>query len=116
MNVPSTDLPEAPTSWALRFTLGDWNNHASVRTSRHDYRLPEDLQLQLQTRFWFPPAFLPYLSHPAIEAAGSKIMHRLAASHLVHFLTTPRCLNTASSTAPWKPSSTASCPRTFLHG
>jgi hypothetical protein len=86
MNVPSTDLPEAPTSWALRFTLGDWNNHASVRTSRHDYRLPEDLQLQLQTRFWFPPAFLPYLSHPAIEAAGSKVMHRLAASHLVHFL------------------------------
>ena len=86
MNVPSTDLPEAPTSWALRFTLGDWNNHASVRTSRHDYQLPEDLQLQLQTRFWFPPAFLPYLSHPAIEAAGSKVMHRLAASHLVHFL------------------------------
>jgi len=86
MNVPSTDLPEAPTSWALRFTLGDWNNHASVRTSRHDYQLPEDLQLQLQTRFWFPPAFLPYLSHPAIEAAGSKVMHRLAAGHLVHFL------------------------------
>ena len=86
MNVPSMDLPEAPTSWALRITLGDWNNHASVRTSRHDYRLPEDLQLQLQTRFWFPPAFLPYLSHPAIEAAGSKVMHRLAASHLVHFL------------------------------
>ena len=86
MSAPTADQPEAPKPSALRFTLGDWDNHASVRTSRHDYQLPADLPLQLQTRFWFPPAFLPYLSHPAIKAAGSRVMHRLAASHLVHFL------------------------------
>ncbi|PTT32592.1 diiron oxygenase [Pseudomonas sp. HMWF021] len=86
MSAPSPDHPAAPQSHKLRFTLGDWDNHASVRTSRHTYQLPEDLQCQLQTRFWFPPSFLPYLSHPAIEAAGSKVMHRLAAHHLVHFL------------------------------
>jgi len=77
---------EAPASWALRFTLGDWDNRASVRASHHDYQLPDDLQHQLETRHWFPPTMLPYLSHPAIEAAGRAVIHRLTANHLVHFL------------------------------
>ncbi|WP_285419137.1 diiron oxygenase [Pseudomonas sp. efr-133-TYG-5] len=71
---------------APSFTLGDWNRRAAVRTSNHDYRLPEDLLQQLQTRHWFPPAFLPYLAHPAIAAAGREVQHRLSANHLVHFL------------------------------
>lgn len=86
MNSLSPEPTEAPTPRALRFTLGDWNSHASVRTSQHDYRLPDDLTEQLKTRFWFPPAFLPYLSHPAVEATGPAVMHRLTANHLVHFL------------------------------
>lgn len=77
---------EAPVSWALRFTLGDWNSRASVRSSPHDYQLADDVQQQLLTRHWFPPAFLPYLAHPAIVAAGRAVTHRLTASHLVHFL------------------------------
>ncbi|WP_192562742.1 diiron oxygenase [Pseudomonas gozinkensis] len=70
----------------FQFTLSDWNTRASVRTSSHDYRLPDDLQKQLETRHWFPPAFLPYLAHPVIEAAGRSMLHRLTARHLVHFL------------------------------
>ena len=77
---------EAPESWALKFTLGDWESRASVRSSTHDYLLPDDVPLQLQTRHWFPPAFLPYLAHPAIQAAGRDVLHRLSANHLVHFL------------------------------
>lgn len=86
MNALSADPQEVPVSWALRFTLGDWNNRASVRTSQHDYQLPDDVLQQLETRHWFPPAFLPYLSHPAIRQAGTTVMHRLTANHLVHFL------------------------------
>ncbi|WP_166221565.1 diiron oxygenase [Pseudomonas atagonensis] len=86
MSALTVDPAEATVSWPLKFTLGDWNHRASVRTSQHDYKLPEDLTQQLQTRHWFPPAFLPYLSHPSIAAAGSAITHRLAANHLVHFL------------------------------
>ena len=86
MTAPLADPSPAPVSWAHRFTLGDWNSHASVRASHHDYLLPPDVQQQLQTRFWFPPAFLPYLTHPAIQAAGATVMHRLTANHLVHFL------------------------------
>ncbi|MGE1174423.1 diiron oxygenase [Pseudomonas sp. BW7P1] len=71
---------------AFQFTLSDWNTRASVRTSTHDYRLPDDVMQQLETRHWFPPAFLPYLAHPAIEAAGRSVLHRLTARHLVHFL------------------------------
>ena len=70
----------------FQFTLSDWNSRASVRTSPHDYRLPDNVQEQLETRHWFPPAFLPYLAHPAIEAAGRSMLHRLTAGHLVHFL------------------------------
>ena len=70
----------------FQFTLSDWNSRASVRASPHDYRLPENVQEQLETRHWFPPAFLPYLTHPAIEAAGRSMLHRLTARHLVHFL------------------------------
>jgi hypothetical protein len=75
-----------PASWANRFTLGDWNTRASVRISEHAYQLPSDLQHQLETRHWFPPAFLPYLNHPAVKAAGRGIIHRLTANHLVYFL------------------------------
>lgn len=82
-----TDAQDTPpVSWALRFTLGDWDRRASVRNSQHDDQLPDDLQEQLQARFWFPPTFLPYLAHPAIVAAGSVVAHRLCANHLVHFL------------------------------
>jgi len=70
----------------FQFTLSDWNSHASVRASPHDYRLPDNVQEQLETRHWFPPAFLPYLAHPVIEAAGRSMLHRLTARHLVHFL------------------------------
>ena len=77
---------ERPVSWARSFTLGDWNTRASVRTSEHDYLLPPDLEQQLETRHWFPPAFLAYLKHPAIEALGQTVIHRLSANHLVYFL------------------------------
>jgi len=76
-------LSQAPV---FEFSLGDWNTRASVRASAHDYRLPDDVAQQLETRHWFPPAFLPYLAHPAIEAAGRSVVHRLTANHLVHFL------------------------------
>jgi hypothetical protein len=75
-----------PTGWSDRFTLGDWNNRAAVRTSKHTYLLPPDIEQQLQTRHWFPPAFLPYLNHPAVKDAGRAITHRLSANHLVYFL------------------------------
>ena len=55
-------LSQAP---AFEFSLGDWNTRASVRASAHDYRLPDDVAQQLETRHWFPPTFLPYLAHPA---------------------------------------------------
>ena len=75
-----------PTGWADRFTLGDWDNRAAVRTSKHTYLLPPDIEQQLETRHWFPPAFLPYLNHPAVKDAGRAITHRLSANHLVYFL------------------------------
>ena len=71
MTLSMADPDQAPVSWALKFTLGDWESRASVRSSTHDYQLPDDVPLQLQTRHWFPPAFLPYLAHPAIQAAGA---------------------------------------------
>lgn len=75
-----------PSGWADRFTLGDWDNRAAVRTSKHTYLLPPEIEQQLQTRHWFPPAFLPYLNHPSVKAAGRAITHRLSANHLVYFL------------------------------
>jgi predicted nucleic-acid-binding protein len=75
-----------PDAWARRFTLGDWNARASVRASEHTYQLPPDLEQQLQTRHWFPPAFVSYLNHPSIQAAGQSVIHRLTANHLVYFL------------------------------
>ncbi|VVN48379.1 hypothetical protein PS862_03475 [Pseudomonas fluorescens] len=83
---PRTDDLSQPNAWDQRFTLGDWNTRASVRISEHTYQLPSDLERQLETRHWFPPTFLPYLKHPAIEAAGSETAHRLSANHLVYFL------------------------------
>ena len=82
--IPGPD--NAPVSWALKFTLRDWENRASVRASTHDYQLPDDVQQQLENRDWFPPAFLPYLTHHAVQAAGREVLHRLTANHLVHFL------------------------------
>ena len=77
------DESEAPVSWSLKFTLPGWENRASVRSSVHDYRLPGDVEQQLQTRYWLPPAFVPYLAHPAIQAKGRDTLHRLTANHLV---------------------------------
>ncbi|MCU1749513.1 diiron oxygenase [Pseudomonas sp. 6D_7.1_Bac1] len=79
--------PESrPVSLIHRFTLGDWNNNASVRTSQNAYLLPPGLERELETKAWFPPTFLPYLKHPLIEEAGESIRHRLTANHLVYFL------------------------------
>jgi len=86
MTEPNTDNLALPDLWAHRFTLGDWNTRASVRTSERTYQLPVDLNRQLETRYWFPPAFLPYLNHCAIEQAGRTMVHQLPANHLVYFL------------------------------
>jgi len=80
------DQVSHPDGWAERFTLGDWNSRATVRTSKHTYLLAPDVEQQLETRHWFPPAFLPYLNHPAVKEAGREIAHRLSANHLVYFL------------------------------
>jgi hypothetical protein len=86
MTAPLIAPLDHPVSWALRFTLGNWNTRASVRTSEHDYLLPPDLEQQLETRHWFPPGLLAYLNHPAIKALGPTVIHRLSANHLVYFL------------------------------
>lgn len=86
MTAPLIAPSDHPVSWALRFTLGDWNTRASVRTSEHDYLLPTDLEQQLETRHWFPPGLLAYLNHPAIKVLGPTVNHRLSANHLVYFL------------------------------
>lgn len=80
------DLSPRPVDWTDRFTLGDWNTRAVVRTSEHTYSLPSDVEQQLETRHWFPPAFLPYLEHPTVKSAGRAMAHRLSANHLVYFL------------------------------
>ncbi|ROO41666.1 aminobenzoate oxygenase [Pseudomonas sp. AF76] len=69
-----------------RYTLGDWDNKASVRTRRDHYRLPDDLEQQLSRRDWFPPAFIPYVEHPLVRQAGRAVAQRLAANHLLYFL------------------------------
>jgi len=82
MKKPLIDLASGPQ----RFTLGNWNTRASVRTSEQCYSLPSDIEKQLETRHWFPPAFLPYLNHPVIKSADRALSHRLSANHLVYFL------------------------------
>lgn len=72
--------------WKASFTLGDWNTRASVRTSDYQYKLPPDLEKQLESRDWFPPALLPYLKHPEVKLADKAITKRLCANHLVNFL------------------------------
>jgi hypothetical protein len=79
-------MSETGADTCHRFTLGDWNARASVRASEHTYLLPPDLAHQLETRHWFPPAFVSYLGHPVIEAAGLPTIHHLTAAHLVYFL------------------------------
>ncbi|WP_017254428.1 diiron oxygenase [Pseudomonas tolaasii] len=71
-----------------QYTLGDWHNRASVRTKKNSYALPPvaDLEQQLHTKGWFPPSFIHYFAHPAIEQASRQARHRLAANHLVYFL------------------------------
>ncbi|MDR6960053.1 hypothetical protein J2W43_004053 [Pseudomonas brassicacearum] len=69
-----------------RYTLGDWDNKATVRVGKNDYRLPDDLEQQLSIRDWFPSTFIPYIEHPLIDRAGRSIAQRLAANHLVYFL------------------------------
>lgn len=69
-----------------RYTLGDWDNKAAVRVRKNDYHLPDDLEQQLSSRDWFPPAFIPYIEHPLINKAGRSVAQRLAANHLVYFL------------------------------
>ncbi|WP_434699079.1 diiron oxygenase [Pseudomonas sp. D1-1] len=68
------------------YTLGDWNNKATVRVRKDDYRLPEDLEQQLLSKGWFPPTFIPYIQHPLIQASGRSVAQRLEANHLVYFL------------------------------
>lgn len=75
-----------PVSETRPFTLRDWDSRASVRASKHNYLLPANLQQQLKSRYWFPPAFLPYLNHPTIKNRGRSIAIRLSANHLVYFL------------------------------
>ncbi len=72
--------------WKTSFTLGDWNIRASVRTSDYQYKLPPDLEKQLESRDWFPPALLPYLRHAEVRLADKAITKRLCANHLVNFL------------------------------
>ncbi|PWE41879.1 aminobenzoate oxygenase [Pseudomonas prosekii] len=83
-----TTNPAAAEFPVGHFTLGDWNNRASVRTSGNTYLLPSppELERQLLHRHWFPPGFLPYIDHPSIQAAGPAVVHRLTANHLVYFL------------------------------
>ncbi len=51
MSATTVEQDEAPVSWALRFTLADWDTRASVRSSQHDYLLPDDVPQQLLTRY-----------------------------------------------------------------
>ncbi|WP_434561767.1 diiron oxygenase [Pseudomonas sp. R1-6] len=68
------------------YSLADWNRKAAVRAGKDDYRLPDDLERQLSSRHWFPPAFIPYVEHPLVIHAGQSVAQRLAANHLVYFL------------------------------
>ncbi|WP_434606615.1 diiron oxygenase [Pseudomonas sp. R1-7] len=68
------------------YTLGDWDSKAAVRARQDGYRLPDDLERQLSSRNWFPPAFIPYVEHPLVIQAGHSVGQRLAANHLVYFL------------------------------
>jgi len=70
----------------LRVFTGRLEHSRFSACQRPRLPLADDVAQQLETRHWFPPAFLPYLAHPAIEAAGRSVVHRLTANHLVHFL------------------------------
>lgn len=71
-----------------RYTLADWDKKSSVRTKKNAFLLPStmELELELETKDWFPPAFLPYLNHPLIKKTGKATTQRLSANHLVYFL------------------------------
>ncbi|MEY9331304.1 hypothetical protein ABH911_001615 [Pseudomonas protegens] len=70
------------------YSLGDWDNRSAVRSRKSSYQLPphSELEQELQTRDWFPPAFIPYFADPAVQHAGRTVQQRLAANHLVYFL------------------------------
>lgn len=71
-----------------RYTLADWDKKSSVRTTKNAFLLPStmELELELENKDWFPPAFLPYLNHPLIKKTGKATTQRLSANHLVYFL------------------------------
>ncbi|WP_191489415.1 diiron oxygenase [Pseudomonas sp. FEN] len=70
------------------FTLGDWNNKASVRNKKDNCLLPpkQELEFELESKYWFPPTFMPYLQHPLITGTDKKVKQKLTANHLIHFL------------------------------
>ncbi|SEM82065.1 P-aminobenzoate N-oxygenase AurF [Pseudomonas sp. ok272] len=86
MSTPLNAPDDSSPATTHRFTLGDWHHKASVRSSPSTYQLEDDIERQLETRDWFPPAFLPYLRHPTLAGAAPSIRHRLTANHLVYFL------------------------------
>ncbi|NWB86187.1 diiron oxygenase [Pseudomonas gingeri] len=70
------------------FTLGDWDNKACVRTRKSNFLFPSkrELELELESKYWFPPTFMPYLQHPLTVNTDKKLKQRLTANHLIHFL------------------------------
>ena len=84
---PAASSKEAPAG-RRPYSLGDWDNRSAVRSRKSSYQLPphSELEQELQTRDWFPPAFIPYFADPAVQHAGRTVQQRLAANHLVYFL------------------------------
>lgn len=82
------NMPENPSSTHRHWTLGDWDNRSAVRSKKSSYQLPAppEIQQQLISKDWFPPAFIHYFKHPAIQQASRAVQQRLAANHLVYFL------------------------------
>lgn len=83
--------PQRPVKAATgrrSYTLGDWDNRSAVRSCKSSYQLPpcDELEQELQTRDWFPAAFIPYFAEPAIQHSERSVQQRLAANHLVYFL------------------------------
>lgn len=59
-----------------------------MRSKHSSYALPPpaELECELRERAWFPNALMPYAEHPEIYRAERNIRQRLAANHLVYFL------------------------------
>lgn len=69
-----------------KFQIKNWDEKSSVRGSPNRYALPQDIDIQLETKYWFLPRALPWLSEPAIQNLSSDIIHVLLARYLVFFL------------------------------